>query len=80
MTQKFEHYHLMSHSLLNFLKTKNWTGITLLGLTADTEITEVHPPLGVAARHLCSLREQGMVVLVHPCTSRHSGILPIRPR
>ena len=35
-------------------------GITLLGLTAGTQITEVHPPLGVAVGHLRSLRERGM--------------------
>ena len=34
--------------------------MTLLGLTADTRTTEVHPPLGVAAGHLRSLRERGM--------------------
>ena len=34
--------------------------ITLLGVTAGTQITEVHPPLGVAAGHLRSLRERGM--------------------
>ena len=39
---------------------KDGTGATLLGLTANTETAEVHPPLGVAAGHLCSLRDRGM--------------------
>jgi len=39
---------------------KDGTCITLLGLTADTEITEVHLTLGVAAGHLRSLHERGM--------------------
>ncbi|EGM68846.1 hypothetical protein [Shewanella sp. HN-41] len=36
-----------------------------MGLTAKTMATEVHYPLGVAAGHLRSLRERGMVVLVY---------------
>ena len=43
-----------------YLHTNERWDITLLGLTANTEITEVHPPLGVAAGHLRSLRERGM--------------------
>ncbi|MCK7628882.1 hypothetical protein MZ018_08125 [Shewanella sp. JNE10-2] len=54
------------------LASKDGTGITLLGLTANADITEVYPPLGVAAGHLRSLRERGMVVLVHQ-THREMG-------
>ena len=39
---------------------KDGTGATLSRLTANTEITVVPPPLGVAAGHLRSLRERGM--------------------
>lgn len=39
---------------------KDGTGATILGLTANTETAEVHPPLGVAERHLRTLRERGM--------------------
>ena len=43
-------------------------GITLLGLTAGTQITEVHPPLGVAVGHLRSLRERDMDNGMDPST------------
>ncbi|MBI1675346.1 hypothetical protein [Shewanella sp. DW31] len=36
-----------------------------LGIAANTTATEVHYPLGVAAGHLRSLCDRGMVVLVH---------------
>jgi len=36
---------------------KDGTCITLLGLTANAEFTEVHPPLGVAAGRIDKLRE-----------------------
>ena len=39
---------------------KDRAGTDLWGLTAHTEATEVHDPLGVAAGHLRSLRERGM--------------------
>jgi hypothetical protein len=72
--------NLTCHPLLNFLKgvvvkEQRWDRITLLGLTADTEITEVHPPLGVAAGHLRSLRERGMDNGMDPSTFNrpHSG-------
>jgi len=44
---------------------KDTTGIILLGLTVRHWNHRVHLPLGVAAGHLRSLREQGTVVLVH---------------
>ena len=37
---------------------KDGTCITLLGLTANAEFTEVHPPLGVAAGRIDKLRAE----------------------
>ena len=69
----------LSVALDNFDTTWNkWVQSKLSSFHPNAAAGYNITPLEVAEVWSLKLRESHMVVYVHPCTSRHSGILPIR--